>query len=109
MKVCDYCGRENDQDAACCRECGTQKFRRPGDGHSIAHVKTPMTTRECWSYGCCTMVLLCAMGLYVAGHDRFGTTLAMAAISFASGVAKVNGRLTRRKEQQQGSNGIGTS
>lgn len=28
MKVCAYCGRENDDDATHCRECGTAEFRR---------------------------------------------------------------------------------
>jgi len=29
MKVCDYCGRENEDDAICCRECGTDEFKKP--------------------------------------------------------------------------------
>lgn len=28
MKVCDYCGRENDDAAISCRECGTQEFKK---------------------------------------------------------------------------------
>ena len=27
MKECDYCGRENEDDAVYCRECGTQEFK----------------------------------------------------------------------------------
>src|SRR6266542_6147561 len=27
MKECDYCGRENENDAVYCRECGTQEFK----------------------------------------------------------------------------------
>lgn len=30
MKVCDYCGRENDDAAVSCHECGTQEFQKPG-------------------------------------------------------------------------------
>jgi len=29
MKVCKYCGRENDDEAVHCRECGTQEFKTP--------------------------------------------------------------------------------
>ncbi len=29
MKSCDYCGRENADDAICCRECGTREFKNP--------------------------------------------------------------------------------
>ena len=29
MKICAYCGRENDDTAAQCRECGTEKFNAP--------------------------------------------------------------------------------
>jgi hypothetical protein len=27
MKTCAYCGKENDDDAVCCRECGTEGFK----------------------------------------------------------------------------------
>ena len=27
MKECDYCGRENEDDAVYCRECGTEEFK----------------------------------------------------------------------------------
>jgi hypothetical protein len=27
MKQCAYCGRENEDDAVCCRECGTSEFK----------------------------------------------------------------------------------
>jgi hypothetical protein len=30
MKLCDYCGRENEDEAVYCRECGTQEFTKPG-------------------------------------------------------------------------------
>src|SRR3989442_700959 len=30
MKKCAYCGRENDDDATQCRECGTGEFLAPG-------------------------------------------------------------------------------
>jgi hypothetical protein len=30
MKRCSYCGRENNEDAACCYECGTE-FQRPSE------------------------------------------------------------------------------
>lgn len=26
MKICDYCGRDNEDGAVCCRECGTSEF-----------------------------------------------------------------------------------
>jgi len=29
MKECAYCGRENDNDAVRCRECGTGEFKSP--------------------------------------------------------------------------------
>jgi hypothetical protein len=29
MKSCNYCGRENADDAICCRECGTREFKNP--------------------------------------------------------------------------------
>jgi signal peptidase I len=29
MKACGYCGRQNDDDAACCRECGKEEFVVP--------------------------------------------------------------------------------
>jgi hypothetical protein len=29
MKACAYCGRENPDDAANCRECGTSEFKNP--------------------------------------------------------------------------------
>jgi ribosomal protein L40E len=44
MKVCDYCGRENDDDAIHCRECGTEKFKKlcneapAGDGGQVDEV-----------------------------------------------------------------------
>jgi hypothetical protein len=103
MKVCEYCGRENEQDAAFCRECETQEFKRPIDERCPAEAKKPMTTRERWSYCCCAPVLLTAMGLNIAGHDGLGTPLAMAALSFVFGVANVNGRLTTLTGQQEGS------
>jgi hypothetical protein len=30
MKLCDYCGRENEDQAVNCRECGGQEFKDPG-------------------------------------------------------------------------------
>jgi len=32
MKQCAYCGRENIDDAACCKECGTAEFVAPRAG-----------------------------------------------------------------------------
>ena len=29
MKICKYCGRENDDEAVHCSECGTQEFKTP--------------------------------------------------------------------------------
>lgn len=29
MKICDYCGRQNEDEAVACRECGTQQFKTP--------------------------------------------------------------------------------
>jgi ribosomal protein L40E len=29
MKICDYCGRENEDEAVRCHECGTQEFKTP--------------------------------------------------------------------------------
>ena len=29
MKTCAYCGRENDDEAVDCRECGTREFKTP--------------------------------------------------------------------------------
>jgi hypothetical protein len=29
MKICGYCGRQNDDEAVSCRECGTQDFKTP--------------------------------------------------------------------------------
>jgi hypothetical protein len=34
VKECDYCGRENDDDAVYCRECGTEQFK--GESPEIA-------------------------------------------------------------------------
>jgi ribosomal protein L40E len=31
MKICDYCGRENSDEAIYCRECGTQEFKNPAN------------------------------------------------------------------------------
>jgi ribosomal protein L40E len=36
MKVCDYCGRENTDDAVSCCECGTQDFKNPKDEAEMA-------------------------------------------------------------------------
>src|SRR4051794_23888289 len=31
MKKCSYCGRENEDSAASCRECGTEQFKDAAD------------------------------------------------------------------------------
>jgi ribosomal protein L40E len=36
MKICDWCGRENADDAMYCRECGTEKFRELAPPAKIA-------------------------------------------------------------------------
>jgi|SRR6185437_6339976 len=36
MKVCDYCGRENTDDAVSCCECGTQEFKNPKEEAELA-------------------------------------------------------------------------
>ena len=41
MKECDYCGRENVDDAVYCRECGTEKFKNDPPA-----VQTPFTLGE---------------------------------------------------------------
>ena len=44
-KVCSYCGRENEPNATCCRECGTQRFQPPRSESSSVVLKTAPPTR----------------------------------------------------------------
>jgi hypothetical protein len=41
MKSCAYCGKENDDDAVCCRECGTDGFKQPASADKPAEPVTP--------------------------------------------------------------------
>lgn len=38
MKLCNYCGRENDDEAARCRECGSNEFEPPASPASTGTV-----------------------------------------------------------------------
>ena len=103
MKACDYCGRENEDGVEFCSECGTPEFKKLNVERCRPEPKRPMMTRERWSYGWCTMVLLGAMILNIAGHDGIGTPVAILALSFLFGMAEDNGRLTTLKGQKKGS------
>jgi ribosomal protein L40E len=50
MKVCDYCGRENEHDVLRCRECGTDEFKKPGgqppEGQGGGAVEVPESELE---------------------------------------------------------------
>ena len=41
MKKCSYCGKENDDDALCCRECGTEGFQTPASAEKPAEPVAP--------------------------------------------------------------------
>ena len=41
MKNCAYCGKENDDDAVYCRECGTEGFKTPASADEPAESVTP--------------------------------------------------------------------
>ena len=41
MKNCAYCGKENDDDAVCCRECGTDGFKKPASADKPPEPVTP--------------------------------------------------------------------
>src|ERR1041385_4694137 len=43
MKACSYCGRDNDDEAIHCRECGTD-FSAPATSTANAHPDEPITT-----------------------------------------------------------------
>jgi Putative prokaryotic signal transducing protein/zinc-ribbon domain len=41
MKNCAYCGKENDDEAVYCRECGTEEFQKPAAAEKPAEPPTP--------------------------------------------------------------------
>ena len=41
MKHCAYCGKENDDDAVSCRECGTEEFKEAPRADKPAESMTP--------------------------------------------------------------------
>jgi Putative prokaryotic signal transducing protein/zinc-ribbon domain len=41
MKKCAYCGKENEDDAVYCRECGTEDFQTPASAEKPAKLVTP--------------------------------------------------------------------
>jgi hypothetical protein len=41
MKICAYCGKENEDDAVYCRECGTDGFKTPASADKPAESVTP--------------------------------------------------------------------
>jgi hypothetical protein len=41
MKHCAYCGKENDDDATCCRECGTDAFKETAAADKPVESVTP--------------------------------------------------------------------
>lgn len=45
MKKCDYCGKENTDDAIHCRECGTE-FKSPASVDTAAEPETPEFAAE---------------------------------------------------------------
>jgi ribosomal protein L40E len=51
MKICAYCGRENDDAAIHCRECGTQEFERPkGEAPEVVPEKAGPELPK-WEFG----------------------------------------------------------
>ena len=41
MKICAYCGKENDDEAVCCRECGTDGFKESASADKRAEPAAP--------------------------------------------------------------------
>jgi hypothetical protein len=46
MKNCAYCGKENDDDAVRCRECGTDEFKQSASAEKPAESVTPEPEAE---------------------------------------------------------------
>jgi steroid delta-isomerase-like uncharacterized protein len=51
MKVCDYCGRESEDDALHCRECGTQSFVAPPKSVPEKPSEGPAPKPPRWEFG----------------------------------------------------------
>jgi ribosomal protein L40E len=73
MKICAYCGRENEQAAVQCRECGTTEFRGRTalDPSKTAQViKLPVIIPGLWLLGIGVVLLGIAIALCVMGDRR---------------------------------------
>jgi hypothetical protein len=80
MKICKYCGRENESDAEYCAECGTDEFRAPvppkypavpgAPESDSARLHRVYFRRTFLGFGIIAL-LVCSLGVYCARDAAF--------------------------------------